>query len=314
MTMTGPSMPQPGARGTMQQGPMPVPPGTPKAPTQRKTRIYLIIAVALAVLAGLLVLVGGSGGSETYVFRATDAVAARAKLDAGMFEIAKVGDADVVDGAYSAGSETELRDKVDFSAGLYARYPMSKGTQLTSGLSGDSVELTAPLGADERLVSINAKAAWSVGGTLQVGDFVDVYATIMGNDGAGLSNMIMANAEIVALTLSGDQLDSASQSQQSDNSSTDGSSAKGRSNYLPGDPIPGNYTLRVKASDGERFAVLSEAGQFYIALRGAEADTVIGQATTAYEALCKGPTIGGSSTPAVTAPRAASSACRTTGL
>lgn len=300
MTMPGPPMSGP-TRGSA---------GAPAAgsstlPTRSKTRTYTALALGLAIIAMLAVLVmSNPDRGKVFVYVAQRSVPARDHLDASRFRtVAVAGDA-VVDGAYQAASSSALTKK--FPVGqMYARYPISKGAQLTRAAAGSPVGLTKDLGPTDRLISISASAGNSVGGSLRVGDAVDIIAV---GGTPQMVSLVVSGAEIKAIATSSREIDAAAQ-RQATAAETGGD--KNPAKYLPGDPIPGLYTFKVSPDVATKLALLDQSAKLYLAYRApGSTDGAVGQYDL-YAALCA-PTVGPNGLPPVGAgPVAASRSCTT---
>jgi len=264
---------------------------TPPAgvPTKRSTRVNLMLAAVVAVFAVVLLLVLGGDGGGVYVYRAAQNVPARGQLTEKMFEAVKVQDEDIVEGAFTADSKDELAKEVDFSDAKFTRYPIAKGSQLTEGLVSEPTQLpNSTLAPDESLISITATVDYSVAGALKVGDTVDVYAIETGS-GQARSSFVLGNAVISAIAPGTDLINSAAQRQAT---SADAGEEAARDELLPGDPIPGVYTLKVKADSVPRFAVLQDQTTYYLSYRGPGSQTVpYNGPVTLSDAMCTPPLV-----------------------
>jgi len=272
MTMPGPMPPgayPPGAPG-VRPGSAPAPQQL-KVPTRRSTRTYLLVALVLAVFAFVAVLSLQSQVGGTYVLKADQTVPARTKLTPTMFSVVPASPDDVVDGAYK-GSRAAM-EKFSLT-GFYSRIPIAKGSQLTRDMAGSTADLTKELKENERLASFQARLARSVGGTVRVGDTVDIYGvadfSTSGNSET-VSWLLAENVRIVAVAPPESQLDSAAQRQSS--AAQDGT-AKSRNTYLPGDPLPGTYTVVVDAALIPRLLTVEESGELFLAYRAPDATNV----------------------------------------
>jgi Flp pilus assembly protein CpaB len=255
---------------------------TPKAAKAKKgpksSRSYAIAAVALSVIAAAVVMLGTGDSAQTFVYKAKAPIAARALVSAEMFEAIAVSDTEVVDGAFTAPSVEELAEVVSFD-GLVTLYPMARGQMLVKNQITQA-QTDAPLKPDERLISVKAVPASAVAGTLRVGDYVDVFA--VGTSDLKVANLILADVEIVGISLPSEQLNSIAQQQSTDLEAD-------RDTLLPVNPIPGVYTIRVPSTVIARLAVLDANETLVLAYRTPDSETTINEPADLILALC-GPT------------------------
>jgi pilus assembly protein CpaB len=145
----------------------------------------LLLAGALAAVAGLLVFVavnsgstGGSaprsitGGAETSVVTAKDNIAARTQITSDMLELTKVPANSVLPGALTS---------TDLVVGRVARIPVYKGEQLlqeklASGKSDLGLSYIVPDG--QRAMAVKVDKVVGAGGLIRPGDRVDVVAVV----------------------------------------------------------------------------------------------------------------------------------------
>lgn len=256
--------------------------GASKVPTRRTTRVYVLVAALIAFLAFILVLGGGGKpGGSLYVYKAKTDVAARERLTRQLFDVVAVSKDEVVGGAYVAASEAKLRKENPLSA-MLSRYPIAKGSQLVESMAGGSVQVPNDLGETDRLISISAIAARSVGGSLRVGDHIDIIAV---GGQPSKAALVLSDAEIVAVSISGAQIDAAAQRQAA---AAETGGAKDPSTYLPGNPIPGLYTIKVAPSMAARLAVLDANAALYLTYRSPGAKSSASPAWDIERALCSG--------------------------
>lgn len=277
----------PPARGPVPQGPTPGAPGgpTPKsvAGSQRQTRIYLMVAVLLAVIAAVAVLVfGGPKNSGVWVYQANQTIQPRTQLSAKMFTPVEVPATSLVQGSYRAASAEELASQVDFRSERFAQYLVERGSQLTRSMVSGPVKLDKALAPDERLIAISANVADTVAGAIKVGDHVDLYAT--GNVGdRQVSRLVLANAEIISVAPKASVIESAADRQAAEGSAQ---GATSRSDYLPTDAIPGTYILKVKSTMVGRLMLLNKQGGLFMAYRAPNATTDLPAMIDSTQALC----------------------------
>jgi Flp pilus assembly protein CpaB len=275
-------------------GPMAAPgsaPGAPsksadKAPTKRRTRTYLAIFVTLAVAAAAIVLVGTSpSDSGLYVLRAKQSIPALSKLNIDQFEAKSVPSDLVEEGAITGKNADEVLNAVDLTNAT-AQYPINRNSQLTTlALSGTTLDKA--LAPDERLVSVRASVSRAVAGNLRTGDRVDVV--VVGDQSTPVSNTLLQDVEIVAVALSEDQISSLAQQQVT-------AAQEGRSaDIVVPDPIPGLYTLRVKANAVGALTVADQLASIYLVYRTDPQGSGPTEPITLRQALCT--PAGGASAP-----------------
>lgn len=241
--------------------------------TQR--RLFLVFAVVAGLLAVLLTT---QSSKTTYVARSTQAISSLQSFSDSFIETVAIDPNNVEPTAWTGSDSKKLLAAVlEAVSGKRTALPIGSHQQLRPELFSSALEPSVPLGADERLVSISARASAAIIGTLKEGDHVDVYGAAT----SGLAGLLAANIEVVAVSVTADQLDSASQEQINQKD-------KQLSDLVPGTPIPGTYVLRVKSSDVARFIAADAAGRIYLALRGATADITPEVTVDIQAALCAG--------------------------
>ena len=267
------------------------PPGPPAAPaasivlppTKKKTRVYLLVAIVLAALAGVLVVSVASPTGGVWVYTANKTISPSTPLRASLFTATEVSSDAVVGGAYRATSESNLSSNFKWQ-NFFARYPISKNSQLTSNNGGSPGTLNRELKPGERLLSISANQSNAVGGNLRVGDTVDIYGA--GDlDNESIVSLLVTGVKIVDVSLSESDLSAAAQRQASD-SSGGTSSGSSRNDYLPGDPIPGTYTVVIQAEDVNKLAAADLFGTLFLSYRSPLAESVITAPLDLLTALC----------------------------
>lgn len=284
MTMPG-SMP-PGAYPAGPPGTRVANPSTPmKVPAVRSTRAYLLVAVVLAAAAFLVVLSMSAKRAGTYVLVAERTVPARTKLTKDMFAVKAVEKSTIVEGAYTSSNKEKLA-KQDY-VGLYSRYALAKGSQLTKDAAGDNAELGQELTDNERLASFKATIADSVSGTLRVGDHVDVYGVLQNGDRT-VSFLLASDVPVVGIAPPEEALNSAAQRQSGDSGSGSSSSAP-RDKYLPADPLPGVYTFVLSSDMLPRMLAIQSAGELTLAYRAPGAANAQAEPIDATQAVCTAP-------------------------
>lgn len=278
--------------------------GGEPGPTRKIMNINRNIAIALAVVVGLLVLVvANAKPASVFVVRTKTALPPNAQLDAGALEAISVPKSLVEPGAFVADKgDAAIALAVKSLAGERAQYPIGVGSQLradqfATGLVASTV--IGPLKADERLVSIRAAISASVAGSLKPGDHVDVIATVASSNGSAVAGVVVSDVEVEQVAVSDSALNSAAQAQ----TATDGKS-KTPQELLPSEPIGGTYVLRVPAAMVSRLAVVdSSALRVFLVYRPADA---VGPNTTPVAELltsvCSN-TVQGALLPAACSPR-----------
>lgn len=287
------SMPGPVGGGPRTPAPQVGGGGATNVPTRRNTRIYLLLALLLASVTVFFVFVvlGTSSPEGIYVFRAKEAVSARQQLTPALFEVVAVQEDDLVAGAYRASSKEDLEKEVTFD-NLVTRYPIARGAQLTVDAAGAVEEIDTVLQPGERLISVEASLADSAAGIIRPGDTIDLFAAVALGGGDAASNvvqMVVASAEVITVTVSASQLEAAA-SRQAGEAGPD-AEAGDRGDYLPGDPIPGVYLIKVQVSDLPKVLAAVEWTKLYIAYRGQSAGIDITAPATLIQAMCGVPAV-----------------------
>lgn len=250
--------------------------GAPK-PTRRvvgtQRRLFLIFAVLVGLTAVLAI---NNSTSKTYVARTALPVNAFTEIGEAQIEIVAVDEGSIEPDTFSGSDSDEvLKAVLDAITGKRTATQLGAQQQLRLPLFIDVLSPSTPLGPDERLLSISARAGSAVIGTIRTGDRVDVYGTTS----QGLSGLLGSDIEVVAVSVAPDQLDSASQ-EQIDNKE------KGLADLVPGNPIPGTYVLRIRTADVSRYIAADSGGTIYLALRGRDAGQTTSGPADVESALC----------------------------
>ena len=263
----------------------PVPPGYGPGPaparqvkSKRSTRIYVLAALAAAVVAGAIVLLATSDPGGQWVMVSRQAIPARFDLDPDLFEPRRLPEDAIISGALTADSEDGIKEefaKLDL-AGSPAQYPLPKGGQFSRDLISIETDLTRPLAPNERLVSVPGTFALTLAGTLKPGDKVDVYGVaskIGDSSGGGLVNLVASDVEVVSVALPEDQVTAVYQRQLDAAQQGEQLTA---SELLPAAPIPGVFTLRVPVEVSSRIGLLASTNSgsgnaLFLTYRGADA-------------------------------------------
>lgn len=250
-----------------------------KGPTKRSasTMRWLFLGFA-AVLALLAVLVTSNSSSVTYVARLNKDMPALARLDKDDVAVVAVRNSSAIEpNSFSGATEQAVREQVtEFSTGKWLSNPGYAGQQIRSTMLAVSGELSLPLAPNERLISISARASRAVAGTIRVGDRVDVFAS----DREGLTGVLGQDVEVVAISIQADSFESVAAQQINEPD-------KALDDFVPLDPVPGTYVLRIRAGEVSRYLAADTAGQLHLALRGRDAvDEAVPVPADLIEAIC----------------------------
>lgn len=252
-----------------------------KGPTRRSAARMRLLFLGFAGILGLLAVLAITGSAQvTYVARLSTDRPALAQLTPPDVEIVAFRDATAIEpDTFSGASVDAVRNDVDaYLEGKWLSQSAAKGQQLRTTMLSASGVLSSPLAPDERLVSIGARASRAVAGTLRVGDRVDVFVA----DSEGLSGVLGQAVEVVAISIQPDSFDSAAAQQLTEPD-------KSLDDYVPTEPIPGTYVLRIKATDVTKYIAADSAGTIYLALRGEGAEDAVVLPADLIEAICAGP-------------------------
>lgn len=236
-------------------------------------RIFLAFALIAAVLGVLLTT---QTTPMTYVARFASDVPAMTEPSVAQIEAVAIDPNAVEPGAISGPDGNEVLDRaLALVDGKRTTSPLFKGQQVREEYFRDGIALSAPLGADERLISISARAASAVAGTIRVGDRVDIY--VAGNN--GLTGLLRADVEVAGVTVQADQLDNVA-ANQLNNPDTQ------ISELVPAEPIPGTYVLRVMSADVAPLIAADSAARIYLVLRGEGASITVATPTDVIATIC----------------------------
>ena len=179
--------------------------------------------------------------TQTYEVRAAGSLAvAQTVTRAGL--VAVPAGSVMVSGAFSASSASAALDKaMSFIGGKTLGVPLQSNEEVSSSMfsSNSGLKLNG-----NQLVSVGATVSNAVGGSLSVGDMVDVVTF---TNGQTVNLTPSGGAKVVSILPSQDTYNSAIQNQSSNPSASS-------SNLLPSHPIPGIYVLEVNASDAAKLA------------------------------------------------------------
>lgn len=248
-----------------------------KPPTRRmlSTQRKLFLAFAVVVALGAVFLLT-KPAPVVYVARAAADIPALTEVTESQIEAAPVSPESVEPGALSSpDASTVLKMAAEQILGKKAFSPIFLGQQLRPQMVADGVALATPLGPDERLVSIGARAAGSVAGTIVPGDRVDIYVAAPD----GLTGILAQDVEVVAVTVRPDQLDNLSSTQLAAPNKTLG-------DLVPSKPIPGTYIVRVADDMVAKFIAGDSGGTLYMVLRGVDASDYLTPPSDVRLAIC----------------------------
>lgn len=259
---------------------------TSKVPTKQRTVTLIVAGLLLAVVAAALVLLGTSPeAKDTYVLKAQRTIPSLSVLNADLFEAVAVTEEQVPEGAITGSSSKDAFKAADLE-GKITQYPIAGGRfLLESDLTTETFKLEGRLAPNERLVSVPASYAYSVAGGIRPGDRVDVYG-IGAVNGSGIAQLMVTDAEVAGVSLAEDQINSIVSQQVADAQEGNDTTA---AEVLPGEPIPGVYTLRVNASVAARLAIVAEEGRLFLTYRGAEGADAASPGADLISALCENP-------------------------
>ena len=243
----------------------------PKTTTKRllnKQRVFAIAFALVAIMIGLNL--SSQEQPSTYVVRATTAVPALSKVEPGQYEIVALPTVAVEEGAISGDSMSKVETLIsELFVNARTRMSFPKGHQFHQEDFSGEVQLAVPLGANERILALEASVVSAIGGQLRAGDRVDVIAVISYQNKT-YSNVVASNVEIIAALPGEQQFNSIAQQQAA------GSKDKGSNELLPSDPVPGIYNVRVDLNQAVVLAAAQSRGELVLVLRGASAsDTAV---------------------------------------
>lgn len=238
-----------------------------KAPKQAKKRpvkrqLQFAALTAIIVGGGAFYALSNSAEPQTWVARTADTVAAGVPLSAAQLEYVRV-PTDLVETGAVSGATAEIAQKnAEEVLGLTPQYPLAAKAQIHKDVFGAQALLGEPLAATQRLVSLHAPISTAVAGSLVVGDRVDILTV---HD--GITTVVAYDVPIVAVTVSEDRYNSVADAQATDKDVKAG-------DVLPGDPVPGMYTVRVEADQTAALTAADAEGSVVFAYRGPGATTV----------------------------------------
>jgi len=245
--------------------------------TPRTANRMRMLMILFAGILGLLVLmVVTSSTDAVYVVRANAAIPAMQEVNPSMFEAVSI-EPDYVEPDTFTGNTPEqaLQNAQESLENAWTVLPVARNQQLRPSMFAPTGTLTTPLAADERLISISARAARAVAGNIKTGDRVDIYVTA----GEGLTALLAANIEIVSINIQAEYFDSLGSNQLNNPDVPVG-------DIFPNEPIPGTYVVRVQVDQVSRFISANSSGELYISLRGPNATETEGIPLDILDTIC----------------------------
>jgi Flp pilus assembly protein CpaB len=199
-------------------------------------RQFAVAGLFAILVAGVGVyLAEGAHPSNTFVIRAAAPIAAGTTVDPSMLQAAALPADAIEPGTIQASSAAAaLAAAAKSLSGIVTEYPIAMDAQIHPDQFGIQANLGQPLAPTERLLSVSAAVSDSVSGALKPGDHVD----ILGVSGSG-SMLLDSDVTIVAISPSEDQYQAIAGQQTGAGKNTV------PQDLLPGDPVPGIYTLRL---------------------------------------------------------------------
>lgn len=248
---------------------------------RRSAAMFRWLFLFFAAAAGLLVMfVANPQKQTTWVVVTESPVAALTEVGddaaADVFEAVEMPSEAVEPDTFSgADKNAVVKEFLGALDGKWFLYPVPAKQQVRKTDMVASNDLEEPLGPDERLISISARAADAVAGRILPGAVVDVYVT----DGNGLTGVLGQAVEIVGVSLAPEQFDSVAQQQFQD-------PEKSLSDFSANQPVAGTYVIRVRADDVARYISADTAGKITLSLRGGEARIFSPAPVDIYGTIC----------------------------
>jgi len=212
---------------------------TTKKAVSTQKKIFFLFAVIAGMLSVLLML---SGKTSVYVARSTVDIQPQTLVSADQVEIVSVSPNAVEPGAYTSKNSTALKNKIlNDVLKNKAGFQILKGQQIR-----ENYFPVSSLASDEQLIQISADPSDAVEGTIHTGDFVNIWA---GLPNGGAVSLISSNIQIYAIGLHPTLLNSVANSQMS-------TPSKNVSSYLPSQPLPGSYIIKVKSNEVSKYVAL----------------------------------------------------------
>ena len=233
---------------------------TGQAPSKRVVQKNTIFAAGLAVLAAVFLLVSMAHGTKpSYAAVARTDLPAFGGLTAQELGAISIPAGSAETGAYVAPSAQQAIELALKSLrGQVPQYPVYTGQQLIPQMFFKPL---ASLGANQRLISIQASPENSVDGYVRAGDRIDVVVYTNSTNGTpATSQTLLSGAIVVYAGPTASALQSGQGAQQSNTQAP-------ASQYYPVDPIPGTYILKIdKRQIGHVVSGLANAANVYVLL------------------------------------------------
>ncbi len=265
-----------------------------RAVTRRVINSQKIGAGILAVIVAVLVIaLAGSSTTRTYVVRVNGAVPALGQVAPSQLEAISLPVDAIEEGALSGeDADALLEEAIELAKNGVVRQSLPAGRQLHPADFSAEAQLVVPLGADERLASIEARVGMAVGGGLKVGDRVDVIARFqvrdesefdLSNATTTASTYVAHNIELVSVLPDEGTFDQVAQGQTADSDASP-------TEQLPAEPVPGIYVVRVSTRDAQILDLAQDQADLYLVLRGANAsDPTTAEAVSLGDIIRLGP-------------------------
>jgi len=237
--------------------------------------LFLFFAAAVGVLG---VVITSTPSDSVWVVRSkSDAsISSLVVIEPTMFTLVEVDPRAVEQDTFSGVDKNAVNTEfLDAITDKWFLYPMPAGQQVRRTDLVPSGDLSTPLAADERLISISARAADAVSGTIRPGSVVDVYVS----SSEGLTGVLGQGVEIVSVSLAPEQFDSVAQQQFQDPN-------KSLSDFVADQPVGGTYVIRVKASDVASYIAADTAGKITLSLHGGESRVFTPVPTDIISTIC----------------------------
>jgi Flp pilus assembly protein CpaB len=213
-----------------------------KATTKRLVSSQRTLAILMALVAALAVLVAfGVKTKTSYEVRiGTATIPAQTAITASELTATSVAGTNYPSDAFVASSPQAAIDKaMHFIGKKTSGYQLVPGQELLASMFSPNSGVQVPSG--DVLVSISASVSNAVGGTLAVGDHVDVFAP----HAANISGALISGAEVISILPSQSAFDSVPNS---------GNSGKSLNQAVSGAVVPGIYILAVPPTSANLLA------------------------------------------------------------
>ena len=212
-----------------------------KAATKRVVSTNRMLAIGAALVAVVAFLMATP--ATTYVVVTTQPVPALSPVTSSELTAVKATATNTATGAYTGKSVAgAIAAALAGSRNKITAIPLVTGQQVFSSAFSTNSAYASSLGPNDRLISVDAPVSGAVGGTLAVGDNVDVLSSSTG--------VVAPGAVVVSILASQSQYDNAQSAQSSSRSQTP-------SQLLPTAPVPGIYVLRTSSENAAAIAQAS---------------------------------------------------------